>query len=155
MRKALCVVLRVVLGGLFVYAGLVKASDSQQFALALVPFTFLPPGSEGFLAVGLAWTELTAGVLILLPRIYPVGAIVIGGLCLLFIGVLCWALWNGIVVSCSCFGDGGTPSVQAMVTAVVRDVFLLAAAVAVVWFRGGGAGASPLARPVPGDTFEP
>lgn len=154
MRKLLCVVLRVVLGGLFVYAGLVKASDSQQFALALVPFTFLPAGSAGFLAVGLAWTELTAGVLILLPRVYPIGAVVIGGMCLLFIGVLCWALWNGIVVSCSCFGDEGTPSEQAMVLAVVRDAFLLTGAVAVVWFRGSGVGASPLARLVSDGRFE-
>lgn len=131
MKKWICVVLRVILGGLFLYAGLVKASDSQQFALGLVPFTFLPAHSTGFLAVAIAWTEVLAGVLILLPRIYPVGAAMIGGLCLVFIAVLSWALWNGIVIPCSCFGDGGTPSSEAMIAAAMRDIFLLAGAVAV------------------------
>lgn len=137
MKNRVSVVLRVLLGGLFLYAGLVKASNSQQFAIALVPFTFLPAGSAGFLAVAIAWAEVVAGVVVLLPRVYPVGAAMIAGLCAVFIAVLSWALWNGIVVSCSCFGNDDPPSSQAMIVAVVRDVFLLAGAVAVPFLGRG------------------
>lgn len=122
--------LRVGLGALFLYAGLVKASNSQQFALGLIPFTFLPAHSTGMIAILIAWSEVVAGVLILLPRINVIGSLMIGSLSGLFVVVLSWALWNGIVIPCSCFGDGSTPSQEAMLLAILRDVFLLAGAVA-------------------------
>lgn len=126
MRRWAGIGLRAGLGAIFLYAGLVKASDSQQFALGLVPFTFLPAGSAGLLAVAIAWSEVVAGVLILLPRVYLAGAAMIGGLVLVFIAALSWALWNGIVIPCSCFGDGAEASAPAMFMAIVRDVFILA-----------------------------
>jgi uncharacterized membrane protein YphA (DoxX/SURF4 family) len=128
MRRWIGVLVRVVLGGIFLYAGLIKASDSQQFALALVPFTFLPVDATGFLAVFIAWSEVVAGVLILLPRIYLLGAAMIAALCVVFIGVLSWALWNGIVIPCPCFGGDAPPSASAMVGVIMRDVVLLLAA---------------------------
>jgi uncharacterized membrane protein YphA (DoxX/SURF4 family) len=129
MKRWVGIAIRVVLGVIFLYAGLVKASSSQQFALGLVPFTFLPVGLTGLLAVAIAWSEVVAGVLILLPRVYLAGAAMIGGLVLLFITALSWALWNGIVIPCSCFGDGAEASVEAMIMAIVRDVFILAGVV--------------------------
>ena len=125
MSAWMCAILRLGLASIFLYAGLIKASNSQQFAMGLVPFTFLPAHWTGFLAVVIAWTEVVAGAVILLPRIYLVGAGMIGGLCIVFIVALSWALWNGIVIPCSCFGDGATPSESAMVMAIIRDASIL------------------------------
>ena len=52
------VLIRILLGGIFLYAGTVKASASEEFALALAPFTILPESWTGTFAVLLAWTEL-------------------------------------------------------------------------------------------------
>lgn len=134
---------RVFLGGIFLYAGIVKASASEAFALALVPFTILPDSWIGAFAILLAWTEIAAGVLILLPRIHRVGSALILLLALLFIGVLTWALSNDIIVSCGCFGSDETPSAAAMQTAILRDLGIACAAACALVFRARKAGSDP------------
>ncbi len=46
-----------------------------------------------------------------------------GLLCLLFIAVLGWALANGIIVSCACFGQDETPSAAKMAMSLIRAPF--------------------------------
>ena len=129
------VLVRVLLGGIFLYAGIIKASASEAFALALVPFTILPESWIPTFAVALAWTEVAAGLLILLPRVHRLGSALILLLALGFIGVLAWALSNGIIVSCGCFGSDETPSAAAMRLAILRDVGIACAAAYTLVFR--------------------
>jgi len=124
--------IRIVLAGMFLYAGFIKAGASEEFALALVPFTILPAEWAGAFAVILAWTEIVAGLLLLIPRIYPLGAALILLLAGVFIGALGWALANGIIVDCACFGRDEAPSAIKMVWAIVRDVVIGAASLAVL-----------------------
>jgi uncharacterized membrane protein YphA (DoxX/SURF4 family) len=132
VKSAILLLLRIELAAVFFYAGAVKASASQEFAMALLPFTFVPPQWTMPLALALAWTEILAAILLLLPRVFPLGAVLVGGLCLLFIGVLSWALWNGIIVSCGCFGADDSPSAWKMLLAIGRDIVLLGAAAGVL-----------------------
>ncbi len=132
MKSAISLLLRIALAAVFFYAGTVKAGASQEFAMALLPFTFVPPQWTMPLALALAWTEILAALLLLLPRVFPLGAVLVGGLCLLFIGVLSWALWNGIIVSCGCFGADDSPSAWKMLLAIGRDILLLGAAAGVL-----------------------
>ena len=124
--------LRLILGITFLYAGIIKASASQAFIVALLPFTFIDSMWTGPLTIGLAWMEILAGVLVLAPRIYEAGAAMIAGLCLVFIAVLSWALWNGYIVSCGCFGEDMAPSAAKMLLAIGRDILLFAGAVAIM-----------------------
>jgi uncharacterized membrane protein YphA (DoxX/SURF4 family) len=132
VKSAISLLLRIALAAVFFYAGAVKASASQEFAMALLPFTFVPPQWTMPLALALAWTEILAAILLLLPRVFPLGAALVGALCLLFIGVLSWALWNGIIVSCGCFGADDSPSAWKMLLAIGRDIVLLGAAAGVL-----------------------
>jgi putative oxidoreductase len=132
MRNAVMLCLRVALAGLFLYAGAVKAGASQEFAIALMPFTFVPPDWTMPLALTLAWLEIIAAIFLLLPRVFPLGAALVGSLCVLFIGVLSWALSNGIIVNCSCFGSDDSPSAWKMLLAIGRDILLLGAATAIL-----------------------
>lgn len=125
--------LRLILGGVFLYAGIIKAEDGQAFTIALMPFTIIPSGWTGFLAFALAWTEIGAGILILSPRIYPIGAAIIVGLSLVFMSVITWALASGIIVSCGCFGAEEAPSAGKMVLAILRDAFFLSSALAILF----------------------
>lgn len=124
-------VLRFLLAGVFLYAGLVKSLSSAEFALALIPFTIIPAAWIGTIARVLPLAEIGAAVLLLLPGTRRLGALAIGGLCLLFIAALGWALANGIIVSCSCFGKDEAPSAMKMALALGRDVLLALAALAV------------------------
>jgi len=126
---------RIALGLTFLYAGMIKAGASEEFALALVPFTMIPDAWTGIFAVSLAWTEIAAGLLILLPRVNRFGSALILFLALLFAGVLTWALANDIIVSCGCFGGDAPPSAHAMRVAIARDVVIAAAALFALVFR--------------------
>jgi len=128
--RSIVFAIRAVLGAIFLYAGIIKAGASEQFAMALVPFTFFPAAWIGTFAVVLAWTEITAGVLILLPRVHAVGTTLIALLSILFIATLAWALFNGLIVDCACFGADETPSAFKMFAAIARDALLLLLAVA-------------------------
>jgi uncharacterized membrane protein YphA (DoxX/SURF4 family) len=132
VRNAILLCLRLALAGLFFYAGVVKAGASQEFAIALLPFTLVSPEWTMPLALSLAWIEILAAILLLLPRVFPLGAALVCALCVLFISVLSWALWNGIVVSCGCFGEDNSPSAWKMLLAIGRDILLLAAASAIL-----------------------
>jgi len=137
---------RILLGGIFLYAGVIKAGASEEFALALVPFTILPESWTGPAAILLAWTEIAAGILILLPRVHQAGSALILVLALVFIGVLTWALSNGIIVSCGCFGNDDPPSASAMRSAILRDVAIAAAAALTLFFRPGHRTVQPAAK---------
>jgi uncharacterized membrane protein YphA (DoxX/SURF4 family) len=132
VKSAISLLLRIALAAVFFYAGAVKASASQEFAMALLPFTFVPTQWTMPLALALAWTEILAAILLVLPRVFPLGAALVGALCLLFIGVLSWALWNGIIVSCGCFGADDSPSAWKMLLAIGRDILLLGAAAGIL-----------------------
>ena len=122
--------IRIALGAIFLYAGIIKAGASEHFAMALVPFTILPSAWIGTFAMALAWTEITAGVFILMPRIHAVGSLLIALLSAVFIGTLTWALSNGLIVDCGCFGADETPSAFKMILAIARDILLLLLAIA-------------------------
>lgn len=131
--KWLLLALRLLLGGIFIYAGVVKATASNQFALTLVPFTVIPSAWLPALAATLPWVEIAAGLLILPSPTKPVGAALICALSLMFCAIIGWALANGIIVSCSCFGRDEAPSAYKMGITLARDA-LLAIAAAIVFY---------------------
>ena len=120
------------LGILFLAAGLLKGSDSARFAVALVPFTFLPSTWIGAISLLIPILETLGGVLILVERTKRAGAGILLFLCLLFMVALGWALANGMIVSCSCFGREETPSESAMIVAFTRDILLAVLSAAVL-----------------------
>jgi uncharacterized membrane protein YphA (DoxX/SURF4 family) len=127
--------LRVILAGIFLYSGLIKASASAQFAIALAPFALVPETWIRRLSILLPLSEIAAGLLILVSPTKHIGAGLIFLLCVLFAMVLSWALANGIVVSCSCFGQDDQPSAMKMMLALGRDLCLAGLALVVILER--------------------
>ncbi len=85
------------------------------------------------MSVLLPLAEIAGGICILVPRTKTLGACLLLTLCLIFIAALGWALANGIVVDCSCFGQEQRPSAAKMSLALVRDVFLAMLAIIVLF----------------------
>ena len=133
--KRTILAVRVILASIFLYSGLIKASSSAQFAIALAPFTFLPETWIRPLSILLPVCEIIAGFLILVSPTQHIGAGVIFALCILFATVLGWALANGIIVSCSCFGEDDQPSAMKMALALGRDLFLAGMALVIILER--------------------
>jgi uncharacterized membrane protein YphA (DoxX/SURF4 family) len=132
----------VVVAFLFLIAGVYKAVDPYKFAALannlLVPFSLTLP-----LAVALAIAETTAGTLILVPRFRRWGALLAGGLLLVFMGYIGWNYSALVGRDCSCFPELKLPFGLAI--DMKRSVgpgffwgdaaFLLAAAVAGFWAK--------------------
>jgi putative oxidoreductase len=130
--KRLGLAIRLILAAIFIYSGLLKSSSSAQFAIALAPFTILPETWLRPLSLILPLCEIAAGLLIAASPTRHIGAGVILALSVLFATVLGWALANGIIVSCSCFGRDDQPSAAKMAIALSRDIILAGMALAVI-----------------------
>lgn len=126
---------RIVLAGVFLYAGVVKAGASEEFLVSILPFTFIPVSLLTPISVTLPWLEILAGVLILIPRASRLGSLLALALLIVFVVVLSWALSQGIVVACSCFRGDEQPSASNMISTIMRDVALMAVAVWLIVFK--------------------
>jgi uncharacterized membrane protein YphA (DoxX/SURF4 family) len=119
---------RLLLGGVFVWAGVVKILDVPAFAGQVAAYQLLPYAWNYAVAATLPYVELAAGVLLLASlRVRPAALLTIL-LNAIFIVVLLSVLARGLEIDCGCFGpDAGTTPLQAL----GRDLVLLALAVAV------------------------
>jgi uncharacterized membrane protein YphA (DoxX/SURF4 family) len=124
---------RLLLGGLFLYAGAVKALDTAAFAGQVAAYRLLPYAWNYLVAATLPGVEILSGALLLVNRKVRPAALLLGALTLLFVAALASAQARGLEIDCGCFRPGeGHANVGA---AMLRDfgILLLAA----VTFRFG------------------
>jgi len=96
-------VLRVVLAGIFIYASWEKILKPDDFARIVDGYRLLPQPMVWLVAICLPWTELIAGV-VLLVGIWPRAiSLLFSGLTAVFILGLIQALARGIDLQCGCF----------------------------------------------------
>jgi uncharacterized membrane protein YphA (DoxX/SURF4 family) len=107
---ALVLASRIVLGVMFVYAGITKIMDPAGFAQAIANYRILPGGLVNPAAVVLPWVEVLAGLSLVLGLLLEGGALVIAGLLLVFTLALGFNLMRGLDISCGCFGPSGGSS---------------------------------------------
>jgi len=127
---------RLVLGGLFVFAGVMKAQDVQSFAEAVDAFRIVPAAWAPWLAFLIPWVEMVSGAILILGLMSRASALVIFVMLLGFIGGMLSVMIRDVDVDCSCFGDYFGDSKVGWPTVVRNLVFLGLAAPLVV--RGGG-----------------
>ena len=105
LRAYLPSIVRLVLAGLFLWAGIAKLADPTRFFGALLGYELPVPESWlRFVAVTLPWLECLCGGCLLLhvwpETIRPLTTL----LCLVFLVLLSQALLRGLDVDCGCFG---------------------------------------------------
>ena len=123
-RGWLILVLRLVVGGLFLYSGAVKLRAPQDFADSVASFQLLPIFLINPFALGLPMLEAILGALLLLKVWVRAAAFSVLGMTLMFALALGSALMRGIQVDCGCFGAGGSSTWLSL----GRDLLLVAAA---------------------------
>ena len=131
LRPALLWALRLGLGGLFVYTGVVKLADPTAFAVEIHNYQLFPALAP-VLAAALPAVELGIGAALLAgPRPWlRAGALACAALMVVFTVAVGSAVARGINISCGCFGAGSGPVTLAT---VVRDVVLLAVSAALLY----------------------
>jgi uncharacterized membrane protein YphA (DoxX/SURF4 family) len=104
-NKPLLVVFRVLLGGLFVYAGVVKVADPLGFAQDIRNYRLVGQALSFVAAVVLPWLEIVAGAFLIAGVWKRGAALVITGLLVFFIVLTIVTMARGLDVDCGCFGS--------------------------------------------------
>ena len=97
-------ILDFVLGGLFIYAGVVKVLDPIGFASDIENYQMLSWMFSVRLAFYLPWLEIFCGLAIILRRFYAGALTILLLLLVVFIGASVTAKARGLDVKCGCFG---------------------------------------------------
>jgi len=123
--EGLAFLVRLFLGGVFIYAGLDKIIDPAGFAKIIYNYRIVPEISINLIAVCLPWLEFILGVMLVAGIFRPGTLVLVNLLLLIFLGGLVFNLARGLDVHCGCFTTdaSGDPATW---LAVVRDAILLA-----------------------------
>jgi hypothetical protein len=119
---------RLALGGIFLYAGLIKAQDVVAFAGSVANYQILSYQLNYLVAAGLPYVEMAAGLLLIVNRQVRPSALLVGGMNLVFMAALVSVIVRGLDIDCGCFRPGGEGHTTAQV-ALLRDVGFMALAV--------------------------
>jgi len=97
-------IVAIVIGILFIYAGVVKVMEPAEFARDIDNYKMLPWKVGVGLAVYLPWLEIFCGLALITRVLYRGGVFIVTGLMSLFIIASIVAKARGLDVSCGCFG---------------------------------------------------
>lgn len=126
MIRIVSLVLRLLLGAMFLYAAWTKLKQPWLvFAMSIDAYGLLPEWAVLFVARTLPWAELLIGVLLLAGKwlrwVSGSAALLLG----VFFAIMLLSWGKGMGIDCGCFGVGEALTWKTL----VRDGSLLAAAV--------------------------
>ncbi|MEJ2200645.1 MAG: MauE/DoxX family redox-associated membrane protein [Desulfuromonadaceae bacterium] len=125
---------RLLLGGLFLYAGVVKANDVSAFARDVANYQLLPYAWNYLVAATFPYVEAIAGLLLILNfRVRP-AALLLAVMTLVFMLALGTVVVRGMNIDCGCFNPGQGHTSAAL--ALLRDVGILLLALLTLRLRG-------------------
>jgi len=122
--RCLSVAVRVVLGGIFIYAAILKIADPVAFAGSVAAYRILPYFANYLVAAVLPFLELICGCLLVTGYRVRTGTLIVLAMNLVFIVALTSALARGLDIDCGCFKQGGEKTSPWV--ALGRDLVLLA-----------------------------
>ena len=128
---------RLVVGGVWIYAGLLKLPDPEASVTAVRAYQLLPADLADVVGRVLPTVEVVVGVCLLLGVLTRAFGGVSALMQLAFIVGIASVWSRGIAISCGCFGDGG-PDPDAFSKypwEIARDLGLLALSLYVAWLR--------------------
>jgi hypothetical protein len=94
----------IIIGGLFIWAGALKALDPTAFANDIDNYKILPWFISIRLAFYLPWLEVVCGLALVARRLYLGGLSILTALVLIFIAATVAAKVRGLDITCGCFG---------------------------------------------------
>src|SRR4029453_19007087 len=96
--------LDLIVGGIFIYAGVVKVLSPVGFASDIDNYKMLPWAIAVRLAFYLPWLEILCGLGLIFRFLYRGGLVILTGLTFIFIGASVIAKARGLDITCGCFG---------------------------------------------------
>jgi len=120
-------IVRLILGAVFIYASIDKILHPAVFAEAVYNYQILPDALINLTAIVLPWLELILGIFLILGLWLPGSVLLSNFLLLTFFGALVFNLARGLDIHCGCFNTSQEATLNlCMCLYVIRDgIFLL------------------------------
>jgi uncharacterized membrane protein YphA (DoxX/SURF4 family) len=134
-RKEVILLLRLIVGATFVYAAWDKVLHPHAFAIAVRGYQMVPVNVSNLFALVLAWSEMVAGVLLIVGLFTRQAAGAILLLLVMFVGALATVMIKGLVIDCGCFSSEGGSQVGPLL--IVRNILMITACVVIMRYDGG------------------
>jgi len=128
--------LRLVLGGVFIYASVYKIADPAAFAKSIYNYRMMPEATINLMAIVMPWLELVCGVLIIVGPLMRGSALLMGLMLLVFVVAIGTALARGLDISCGCFKVGDAAGRLVGLKTLIEDALMLAAVGLILAFGG-------------------
>lgn len=133
-NKYLQIALRLIIGGIFVYASIDKISNPGDFAKAVKNYDMLPLNLVNFMAIVIPMVELVAGLMLIFGIYVKGSAASISILLVVFLIGLTQALIRGLDINCGCFSLDTTSSKSDIVIRIVQDIFMLIGSLVITFY---------------------
>ena len=98
----LILLIRCLLGIVFIYASYDKILDPEKFARDIANYHIIPFGLENSIAIILPWLELLIGMGIILGIFLDGSVVLSGSFLILFIFMIFQAMMRGFNIECGC-----------------------------------------------------
>ena len=131
-KRYIFLALRLLIGGIFFYAGLEKILDPFNFSVGIYNYRLFPDFLLGGMAAAIPWIEAIAGLFLLSGFNTKGAAALTSFLLLIFIGLIIISAIRGLDIDCGCFG-GLERKVGLL--AILEDTFLLVISMSVLLFE--------------------
>jgi len=122
-NKYLLFLFRIILGFVFIYAGILKISDSAGFSDAINNYELLPLSFVNFFAIILPWIEVVAGLFLIFGISVKENSFIISLMLAVFILAIVISLSRGLNIECGCFGTSSGTKVG--IIKLVENIILL------------------------------
>lgn len=126
---------RILLGFIFIYAGIEKIIDPEGFAKSISNYRLFPFAFINIFAITLPWIELVSGILLISGVAVKENSFIITVLLGVFVVAIAVSLIRGLNINCGCFGtDGGS---QVGLQKIIENILLMIAGIILIYFGGG------------------
>lgn len=136
--KTVLLILRVIFGGLFIFAAVLKLRDPQTFFDAIMAFKILPAHLARLATFALPWTELLAGAALIVGYQTRSAAALLSTMLVAFLLGILSAIQRDLDLTCACFGKLEVPCKGPVgMCHVVRNAVLIAMGLTIAAFGAG------------------
>ena len=97
-------IIAILIGALFIYAGIIKVMDPVAFARDIDNYKIVSWPVAVALGFFLPWLEIASGVALITRWLERGGVLILGSLTIAFIAASIFAKARGLDISCGCFG---------------------------------------------------
>ncbi len=134
IKSTIAIIIRLILGFLFIYASLDKIIYPSKFAEVIYNYRLLPVELVNICAILVPWIEVFIGVMLLIGIWVDASAFMLSSITFVFTFLIISAIFRGLNIECGCFSLDAEGSLVSW-KRVIEDIFILIGGLYLVWFN--------------------